>query len=230
MIPPAPPHPGTLALLRRAAATAAAVALALPLFAPAHAADPPDVAFGKQRVAEFVVPADVVARYARHRPSAPVPGESKIVNALMADTVDWEGPPLDVGPGRNPYTVVMHLRGRALADGPVSSLWRAGWRVELSDGGTRDRVDAVTGIGRDAARAGDVLEFAVPSGGTSFTEDRQAPPLVSLVHLRNLQVESLRVEVWQGVARPGWRETLLSLPALGVGLAMLLLTWWWRRR
>jgi hypothetical protein len=218
------------ALHRSPAAIAAALALTLLTQAPACAADTPDAAFGKQRVAEYVVPADIVARYASHRPSAPVPGEPKLINALMADAVDWTGPPLDVGPGRNPYTVVMHLRGRALADGAVTSLWRAGWRLELSDGGTRDRVDAITGIGRDAARAGEVLEFSVPSGGTSFTEDRQAVPLVSLVHLRNLKVESLRVEVWQGAPRPGWVETLLSLRALGVGLVMLLLIWWWRRR
>lgn len=216
------------ALHRHIAPIAAAWLLAVsPL---AHAADAPDTAFGKQRVAEFMVPAEVVARYARHRPSAPLPGESKLVNALMADTVDWAGPPLDVGPGRNPYTVVMHLRGRALADGAVTSLWQAGWRLELSDGGTQDRVDAVTGIGRDRARAGEALEFTAASGGTSFGTDRQALPVVALVSARNLQVESVRVEVWQGVARPRWRETLLSLPALGVGLVMLALTWWWRRR
>lgn len=194
---------------------------------PAPVRDEPP--FGLHLLAEYTVPADTVARYARFKPSAPMPGEPKLINALMADTVEWVGPPTAVGPGQNPYRLVLRVRGQALADGDVASLWLAGWRLPSPDGGTQERIDPVTGVTRAGVRAGEPLTFVAASGGSTFKTDRTALPFVGLVNLRNLRIDEVRVEVWQGVAAPHWRETLLSLPALGVGLVMLLLVWWWRR-
>lgn len=209
--------------LSRAAWPLLAALLALP----APARDEPR--FGQHLLAEYDVPAETVARFARFKPNAPRPGESKLVNALLADTVEWVGPPTMVGPDQNPYRIVLRVRGQALADGDVASLWQAGWRFPVSDGGTQDRVDPVTGVTREGVRAGEALDFVAPSGGSTFKAAREVQPFVGLVNLRNLRVDELRVEVWQGVPPASWRETLLSLPALGVGLAMLLLAWWWRR-
>lgn len=201
--------------------------LAALLALPVPARDEPH--FGQRLLAEYSVPAETVARFARFKPNAPLPGESKLVNALLADTVEWVGPPTTVGPEQNPYRLVLRVRGQALADGDVASLWQAGWRFPLSDGGTQDRVDPVTGVTRERVRAGEPLDFVAPSGGSTFKAAREVQPFVGLVNLRNLRVDELRVEVWQGVPPATWRETLLSLPALGIGLAMLLLAWWWRR-
>jgi hypothetical protein len=189
---------------------------------------PEDAAFGQRRIAEYRVPAATVARYARFKPNAPLPGESKIVNALLADTVEWVGPPITVGPDQNPYRLVLRVRGQALADGDLASLWQAGWRFPLSDGGTQDRVDPVSGVTRERVRSGEALAFVAPSGGSTFREAREVQPFVGLVNLRNLRIDEVTVEVWQGVPPATWRETLLSLPALGIGLVMLLLAWWWR--
>ncbi len=188
-----------------------------------------NAAFGQRRVAEYSVPAATVARYAGFKPNAPLPGESKIVNALLADTVEWVGPPMTVGPDQNPYRLVLRVRGQALADGDVVSLWQAGWRWPTTDFGTQDRVDPVSGVTRERVRAGEALDFVAPSGGSTFRQAREVQPFVGLVNLRNLRVDAVTVEVWQGVPPANWRETLLSLPALGIGLVMLLLVGRWRR-
>lgn len=188
-----------------------------------------DAAFGQRLVAEYRVPAATVVRYAGFKPNTPLPGESKIVNSLLADTVEWVGPTTTVGPDQNPYRLVLRVRGQALADGDVVSLWQAGWRFTLSDGGTQDRVDPVTGVTRERVRAGEALAFVAASGGSTFKAVREVQPFIGLVNLRNLRIDAVTVEVWQGVPPANWRETLLSLPALGIGLAMLLLVWWWRR-
>jgi hypothetical protein len=152
---------------------------------PSALSAPEDAAYGQRRIAEYAVPAATVARYARFKPNAPLPGESKIVNALLADTVEWVGPPMTVGPDQNPYRLVLRVRGQALADGDVASLWQAGWRFPLSDGGTQDRVDPVSGVTRERVRSGETQSFVAPSGGSTFREAREVQPFVGLVNLRS---------------------------------------------
>jgi hypothetical protein len=203
--------------------------LALVAIAASHADEGAQQAFGQRLLAEYSLPATTVARYAGFKPNAPMRGESKVANALLADTVEWLGPETVVGPGHNPYRLVLRVRGQAIADGDVASLWRAGWRWPTADFGTQDRVDPVTGVTRERVRAGDALVFVAPSSGSTFKEEREVRPFVGLVNVRNLRIDEVTVEVWQGVPPANWQETLLSLPALGIGVVMLLLLWWWRR-
>ena len=196
----------------------------------AASADSPAAAHGQRLVAEYRVPAQTIADYARFKPSAPDAKESKLVNTLFAETVPWRGPAVLASPGHNPYTVVLRVSGVAVSNGDVSSLWRAGWEFAVSDGGTQEQVSAVGGIARLAATAGESMVLEAAAGPVSFKAEREVTPYVGLVQVRNFVIRDVQVQVWQGVAPPRWREIVLSTPALGVGLVMLALVVWWRRR
>jgi hypothetical protein len=176
------------------------------------------------------VPAQTIADYARFKPSAPDAKESKLINILLAETLPWRGPAMSASPGHNPYTVVLRVSGVAVADGDVSSLWRAGWEFAVSDGGTQEQASAVGGIARLAAQGGQPLVLEAAAAPVSFKNEREVTPYVGLVQVRNFVIRDVRVQVWQGVAPARWREIALSAPALGVGLVMLALVVWWRRR
>jgi len=195
-----------------------------------HAVPDSPAAYGQRLLAEYRVPAQTIADYARFKPSAPDAKESKLVNTLLAEALPWRGPALSASPGHNPYTVVLRVSGVAVADGDVSSLWRAGWEFAVSDGGTQEQASPVGGIARLAAQAGETLLLEAAAAPVSFKTEREVTPYVGLVQLRNFVIRDVHVQVWQGVAPARWHEIALSTPALGVGLVMLALVVWWRRR
>jgi hypothetical protein len=223
------PHGRGRALLGCAALLLSLAACALLAGHGAHAAtDPPR--YGKRLVAEYALPSELVARYAQFKAGRPIPGESAIVNALLADTLDWVGPDIKLDAGRNPYTIALAVTGHALADGDVGSMWQVGWELRGADGGKAKRLGVLPRIARIGARAGEPLTISAAGAPVSFKENRDAAVSVGFAYARNLSISGVTVQLWSGVPEAGWREWLFSLQALLVGLVMLALVWWFRRR
>ncbi|MBI5335971.1 MAG: hypothetical protein HZB72_15505 [Burkholderiales bacterium] len=224
-------HPFRLAIARRLFSFSASCVVGLlgvigsgaglPSHAAAADADG-DKRYGQHLVAEYEVPAEAIAAFAKFKASKPVAGESAQVNVLLADTQDWTAPePVTVEPTRNPYTIVLRLRVRAVADGDAATMWQAGWVLE--DGVTRGV--AMPGLAKPDAKAGEIIELA-GAAPVSFKEGQKVTAQIGLVNARNVEIRSAKVQVWQGIGEATGVERFLSLPAVLVGLVMVALTWW----
>lgn len=219
-----------MGLFRTRAARAQSITLSLLLLAAAafalapvvRAADPPRA--GKTLLAQHDVPAELIARMASFKPSAPARGESALTQAQIADAIEWTGPPIDTLPARNPYLIAVTVTGKVRADGDVATLWRTGWNLD-----DQMRGNVLPGLSRSQMKAGQSFEARAVGQPLSFKEARKVAPIVGLVNASNLDIAAVHVEVWSGLASPGWRDLLFSLQGALVGVAMLGLIWWWRR-
>ena len=182
--------------------------------------------YGKVLVAEYRVPSDKVLKYATFKPSAPGPGQNKIEGVLLADTEEWFGPVIDVKSAASPYTMVVTLVGTAKADGDALSMWQAGWRLD----GSERRYTVLSGLSKLGAKAGERISVTAASGPTRFKEDRKVAVALGLVNARNMEISSVDIELWSGLASTSWLETLGAFSYLLVAVILAGLFWFWRRR
>ena len=183
--------------------------------------------YGKVRVAEYQLPPETLAKIASFKPSAPGPGENKLEAVLLADTLEWYGPPIDVKYGSNPYTLVVTLTGTAQADGDALTMWQAGWRLESSE----RRYTAFSGLSKLEAKAGERFTVTAAATPTRFKDDRNNVSVaLGFVRSRNVDVQAVDVELWSGVASASWIETLGAFSYLLVGVVGMALLWLWRSR
>lgn len=210
---------------------AAALVVLLGAFVPVRdAAAASAQKFGKTLLREHQIPADKIVKFNRFKASAPVKGESTIVNAMLADTEDWAGPNLDVRTAESPYTIVVLVTGTARAAGDATSLWQAGWRYEAKQGGDEARMVPLPGLAKTGAKAGETLELVAAATPTTFREDRKVSPVIGLVNARNLEITSVRVQIWSGTASTSFVDVLLSFRWALVGVVLIVLWWFWFRR
>ena len=186
-------------------------------------------AYGKKIVAEYDLPPEQIAKFAAFEPSGPVKGESAISSALLAKTEDWSGPPLSATTSGNPYTIVVTLSGTAKADGPAATLWNAGWAIH-SDDGNQTRLTVLPGLAKTEAKAGETFTVTAAAAPTSFKEDRNVAASLGLVNARNIEIRSVHVQVWSGMAPTSFLEMLGPARWLLVGMVMLVLWWSWFKR
>jgi hypothetical protein len=182
--------------------------------------------YGKVLVAEYRIPSDTVSKYAMHKPSKPRPGENKIESVLLADAEEWSGPFIDVKSASNPYTMVVTLTGTAQADGDALTMWQAGWRLDDRE----KRLTALSGLSKLGAKAGERFSVTAAATPTSFKEDRNVAVALGLVSARNVDINTVDVELWSGISNPSWLETLGAFSYLLVALILAGLFWFWRRR
>jgi hypothetical protein len=95
------------------------------------------------------------------------------------------------------------------------------------DDGVR-RLSVLPGIAKVGAKAGERLEMTGTSP-TSFKESRKVGVALELVNAKNLNFDSVHVEVWSGVPEPSKLEISYAFRYAIVGLVLGLLFWWWRR-
>lgn len=181
--------------------------------------------YGQILVAEYEVSSETVARFAAHRPSAGDPNESKLINAMLADTEDWVGPAQLMDASTNPYTLVVTLTGKARVDGDIHTLWHSGWRMD--DG--ESKLLPFPGLSKTGVKAGEDVVIIRQSPPTSFSSNKTVAPVLALVRADNIRLESMKIQLWAGVGNPSKTEVAYSFHWLWVGLGMLLLFWWWRR-
>jgi hypothetical protein len=79
------------------------------------------------------------------------------------------------------------------------------------------------------ARAGAVVTL-VGKAPISFKEDRTLAPAIGLAKAQNLTIDEVTVQVWSGLPGSSFKDLVLSFNGLLVGVVMLGLIWWFRRR
>ena len=205
--------------------------LALGIFAvPTLMARPSELpAYGRTLIAQYQLPREAIERYAALAAGASV-GESRGDGSRFADLLPWVGPQQRAGDGHNPYTLVLTVDGMAQAAGEVLAQWQIGWEIqEESAAERREVVMDVLGLVGTALRDRQSVTLTASSGPLSFRGERTVAPKLGVVHLRNLDVTGVRLQVWSGIAplawptMPAWSELpTLSKTILALCMACLL--------
>jgi hypothetical protein len=182
--------------------------------------------YGKTLVAQYEVPQEVVMKYADFVPSKPDKHESAIVNAMLADTVDWVGRPLNVESSKNPYTVVVTVIGKAKSAGDATSLWQVGWKLE----GGESLMNPLGGLSKSDVKAGERVELTVAARPTSFKEDRSVGVVLGLVNARNFDIDRVNVAIWSGIPGATGLQLFGAYYWVILGAVMIALWWFWMRR
>ena len=193
-------------------------ALALP------APEPETRAYGKHLVAKYQLPASSIERYAALA-AGKAGHEAPSGNSRFADRVPWVGPELSAGAGHNPYVLVLSVSGVATAAGDVHSEWQAGWEVHESRNENREVVLAIPGPSMLGVAAGERVSLTGASGPVSFRGQRDVSPMLGLVHMHNLKIDAVQVQVWSGMAALAWPAARVSARALLATLSTGLLLW-----
>ena len=183
--------------------------------------------YGKVLVAEYRLPAETIGKIAAFKPSAPGPGENKVEAVLLASTEEWYGPPIDVKYASNPYTLVVTLNGTARADGDALTMWQAGWRLD----GSERRYTALSGLSKLGAKAGERFTATAAATPSRFKDDRNNIAVaLAFVKSSNVDVQSVDIQLWSGIASASWIEALGAFSYLLVAVVLAALVWFWRRR
>jgi hypothetical protein len=186
-------------------------------------------AYGRTLVAQYQLPVEAVERYAALAAGAAV-AESRSDGSRFADRLPWVGPPLQAGHGRNPYTLVFMVDGVAQSAGEVFAQWQIGWEIQEESPAERlEVVMEVPGLASTATRGRQAVTLTASSGPLSFRGERIVAPKLGVVHMRNLDVTGVRLQVWSGIAplawptMPAWPELpTLSKAILALCMACLL--------
>ena len=197
--------------------------LALLLAGPSAGAAAPE-RYGKVMEQRHEVPAAALAKFLRLHDKNLREGRNNV--GMLADTERWVAPALDAPTARNPYTLVVRVRGVALADGPVASRWQTAWG--LPDGAARGML--LPELTQQNVKAGQVVELVGVSPPTSFKEDRRVEPIVEFMALQNLRMDGVTLEVWSGMRPTSWLQGFGAAIPLLVGVVFLALVVWMRRR
>jgi len=169
--------------------------------------------YGRTLVAQYQLPREAIERYAALAAGASV-AESRGDGSRFADLLPWVGPQQRAGDGHNPYTLVFTVDGMAQAAGEVLAQWQIGWEIqEESPAERREVVMEVPGLVSTAMHEQQTVTFTASSGPLSFRGERTVAPKLGLVHLRNLEVTGVRLQVWSGIAPLAW-PTMPAWPKL----------------
>jgi hypothetical protein len=189
------------------------VAAVLAFFFALPAAGSQPQAYGRELVAQYQLPSEAVARYAALIDGSKGPDDARD-RAARIDNAVWVGPLQAAGAGRNPYTLVLTVRGVAQAAGDIRSQWQTGWELRESPVATREVLMPLAGMASTGVAAGAPVTLIAVSSPLSFRGERQVAPLVSLVAAHNLEINDVQLQVWSGSAPMAWPALSAPRPAL----------------
>ena len=86
------------------------------------------------------------------------------------------------------------------------------------------------GLAKTEAKAGEAFTVTAAATPSSFKEDRKVAVALALVNARNIEISSVRVQVWSGLVPTTFLEMLGPARWLLVGVVMLVLWWFWFKR
>jgi hypothetical protein len=181
--------------------------------------------YGKTLVATFPATSGMVDTLNDFRPSKPRPGENPIEAAQNADTVGWKGTPIKGEPSGSPYTLVLSLRGTALADGDATSMWQLGWGKDDD----KESLSLLAGVGQTKVKAGQTITVTAAAKSGHFETPKTVVPIAKLVNLKNFKLESAEIQVWSGFGQTGWRSYFFPMLGAFLGLVFLGVVLWMRR-
>lgn len=182
--------------------------------------------YGRRLEVEMQVSAEDLARLAAFKPPSENLQVLSPTQALSAATENWLGERLNASKDNGPYTMVVTIKGKALANGDAVSLWNSGWF--FGDQGAR--TTSFPGLTKLNVIAGEQIEMTKATQPTRFKESRAIQPMLELVKAENLEFESIKVQIWSGVGENSWRDILMAFRWLIGGLVFVALRWWWVKR
>ena len=177
--------------------------------------------YGKVLVQTIELPPEVLAKFARHQEKK---GSQLATSVLNANTEDWHGSEMSLSTEAHPYTLVIRVGGTAVDDGDALSQWTSGWAL---DG--MEPISLMAPLGKKGAKAGERIESVGAGKPIRFKEDRKGAPSLSFVAATNIRIDSVKMEVWSGVADAGGLGHLFAWSPLLVGVVFLGLVLWFRR-
>ena len=177
--------------------------------------------YGKTLVSTATFSPELVAKFAAFG----VQTAGKNTGGVIGDTVEWTGAEIKALNANSPYNIVVTVKGRAVADGDVSTFWVAGWLLEDN----KARLAPLLGLSKQGLKAGETFTVSAASP-TSFKEDRKVSPSVGMSRASNVEIESINVQVWQGFGKGTTRSYLMPFIGTLLGLVMLGVWFWARRR
>ena len=194
-----------------------AAALAAVVSCAVLAADSPK--HGKTMVGEHKVPADIVIKY----DSLKVERIGKEAAQKGPSEIAWFGPEISIEPKNNPYKLSVKMLGVAIADGEAALVWQAGFRK------ADDTTNATTLLmAYPKVKAGETVLLEGVAPPLSFKEPQKVAPALALVARRNIDIQSVEVNVWSRIGSSSWFEVLLSFWYLWVGIVVLFLWYRWK--
>jgi hypothetical protein len=173
--------------------------------------------YGKTLLIDAVLPPSQLDKFQTFKPSKADPNESKLVNALQADTVDWFGDTVLANSSTNPYTLVVSIEGTAKADGDIATMWRAGWK--LDDGSNKQQL--LPGLAKTGVKAGQRVTMTRAAPPFRFDKDKNVAPMLSLVRADNVVIDHIQVQLWSGMGSPTGLQWFMNNRILLVGLVMV---------
>ena len=173
--------------------------------------------YGKTLLMDVVLPPSQLDKFQSFKPSKPDPNESKMINALSADSVDWFGETLLGNSTTNPYTLVVSIEGTAKADGDIATMWRAGWKLE--DGSSK--IALLPGLAKTGVKAGERVTMTRAAAPFRFDKDKTVAPMLSLVRADNVVIDHIQVQLWSGMGSPTGLQWFMNNRLLMVGLVMV---------
>lgn len=182
--------------------------------------------YGRRLEVEMQVSAEDLARLAAFKPPSENLQALSPTQALTATTENWQGDRLNASKDNGPYTMVVTIKGKALANGDAVSLWNSGWF--LGDEGAR--TTSFPGLTKLKVKAGEQFEITKATQPIRFKESRAVQPVLELVKAENLEFESIKVQIWSGVGENSWHDILMAFRWLIGGLVFVALRWWWVKR
>jgi hypothetical protein len=179
--------------------------------------------YGQTLVQTIDIPKADIARFERFNLSpTDKSGRPKTSTGLQPDTEDWLGKEMHVS-SQNPYNIVIKTKGAGISDGEATLRWQPRWDVASGVVGT-----IIGGVSKKVS-AGQPIELIAASGPLRFKRDVDIAPIAGFVKSNNLRIDSVKVEIWSGIANPGFLDMLGPLSGLLVGVIMLVLVIWFRR-
>ncbi len=173
--------------------------------------------YGKTLLVDVVLPPSQLEKFQNFKPSKGDPSESKLINAMLADTVDWFGDSLVGNSTTNPYTMVVSIEGTAKTDGDIATMWRSGWK--LDDGTSKQQL--LPGLAKTGVKAGERVTMTRAAAPFRFDKDKTVAPMLSLVRADNVVIDHIQVQLWSGMGSPTGVQWFMNNRLLWVGLVMV---------
>jgi hypothetical protein len=178
--------------------------------------------YGKKLVATYELPVQIVAEMNNAITASGSTGNDR---GPFEKAKGWGSEEFSAPTSDNPYTLVVKVTGTAKSNGDAMTRWNAGWGVEGSGLGS----SLITGVGKTEAKAGERIEATGSSKPLSFKTERKIGAQLGLFSASNIQLETVKVEIWAGLGKSTGIQKLFAWSPLLLGLVFLGVFLWFRR-
>lgn len=179
--------------------------------------------YGQTLVKSYNVPNEAIQAFNNFQNSTSsnqnTPPIFDIFNASM-----WSSDAIKTLPTTNPYTAVAIIRGHAINNGDLSSTWTPSWAEFSEDSAQQAIAPLMQNLAEKDLKAGETVELITLPSPITVTSEKMMTFQLSLTKKSNIHIDSIRVEIWNGVGNPTFFNMLTSTPLLFV-IVFLFVGW-----